>query len=313
MSEVTSPDFEAIKTKQQATWGTGNYAAIATQVQLASDLLCETAGVRAGSRLLDVACGSGNASIAAARRGCEVTGIDYVPSLLERARIRTEAEGFEAEYIEADAEQLPLEDGSFDTVLSVFGVMFTPNQERTAAELVRVCRPGGMIAVANWTPTGFIGGIFKIIGSHVPPPAGLRSPLEWGTEERVTELYGDAASKVWSNEQDRDVQVPLARALRRCLPHVLRADSQGVRGARRGRAGGAEQRSARAHPRERPSRGHGHDRGAVDLPRGRRNPSVGVVRRQPESDRRRGDACVARTSRTNLGGATTGRCKTRPD
>jgi SAM-dependent methyltransferase len=193
-AELPKIDFNAIKTRQQATWASGDYASVAARIPIVAERLCDAADLRAGDRVLDVATGSGNAALAAARSGAVVTGIDYVPSLLERARIRSMAEGFMVEFREADAEALPFDDGSFDAVLSVFGVMFAPNQERAAAELMRVCRPGGTIALACWTPDGFLGEMFRVMARHVPPPAGLRSPMEWGSEERLRELLGDGVT-----------------------------------------------------------------------------------------------------------------------
>ena len=190
---LTLEDLEAIKTKQQATWASGNYATIGTTLQIVGENLCEAVDVAAGWRVLDVAAGNGNASLAAARRGCEVTATDYVEELLDGARRRAEADGVPLETRVADAEKLPYDDGSFDAVLSTFGVMFTPNPQRAASELVRVCRSGGRIGLANWAPSGFIGGMFKIIGAHVPPPAGVPSPMQWGTEERLQELFADEA------------------------------------------------------------------------------------------------------------------------
>lgn len=186
-------DLEAIKERQQATWASGDYAVIGTTLQIVGETLCEAVDVAAGSRVLDVAAGNGNASLAAARRGGVVTATDYVDGLLQQARRRAEADGLRIETRVADAEALPFDDGSFDTVLSTFGVMFTPNPERTASELARVCRHGGRMGVANWTPQGFVGQMFKIVGQHVPPPAGVPSPLAWGTEERLQELFSDAA------------------------------------------------------------------------------------------------------------------------
>ena len=191
-----APDLAAIKSRQQQTWSSGDYHVIAARIAPMSELLCDAADLRAGDRVLDIACGSGNTTIAAARCGCAVTGIDYVPELLERARVRAAAEGLEATFIEADAEALPFPDASFDAVISVVGVMFAPNQERAAAELVRVCRTGGTIAIANWVPDSFIGELFRTVGKHVPPPAGLKPPPLWGTEERVRELLGDAVSSL---------------------------------------------------------------------------------------------------------------------
>jgi len=196
---TTNPDFEAIKTRQQGTWSSGDYDVIGTTLQITGETLCEAVDVAAGERVLDVAAGNGNATLAAARRGGEVTASDYVPALLEGTRARALSEGLTVELREADAEALPFGDSTFDVVLSTFGVMFTPNQERSAAELVRVCRPGGRIGLTNWTPEGFIGQMFKIVGRYAPPPAGVRSPLEWGTEARLTELFG-------TNVQSLEVQ-----------------------------------------------------------------------------------------------------------
>jgi SAM-dependent methyltransferase len=190
---LTLEDIEAVKARQQATWASGNYAVIGTTLQIVGESLCEAVDVRAGWKVLDVAAGNGNASLAAARRGCDVTATDYVEALLDRARIRAEADGLPLTTKTADAENLPFADASFDAVLSTFGVMFTPNNERAANELLRLCRPGGRIGLANWTPEGYVGSMFKIIGQHVPPPAGVPSPLQWGKEDRVRELLGDRA------------------------------------------------------------------------------------------------------------------------
>jgi SAM-dependent methyltransferase len=193
-TQTTQPDLVAVKARQQKMWASGDYSAVAARIAVMAEDLVQAAGLRAGERVLDVATGSGNAAIAAARSGCEVTGTDYVPELLERGRARAAAEGLEVAFAEADAEDLPYPDGEFDAVLSCLGVMFAPDQERAAAELVRVCRPGGTIAMANWTPTGFVGGILRTVGKHVPPPAGVKPPSLWGTEERLRELIGDAVS-----------------------------------------------------------------------------------------------------------------------
>ncbi len=190
------PDLAAIKQRQQATWASGDYHMIGTQILLSSELLIESLDVHAGDRVLDVATGSGNAALAAARRGCTVIGIDYVPELLERARLRAATEGVVAEFIEGDAEALPFEDATFDVVTSVFGAMFAPDQDQTARELARVCRPGGRIGLVAHTPDGFIGNLFKVIARHVPPPVGLRSPIQWGTEERLHELFGDRIDEI---------------------------------------------------------------------------------------------------------------------
>jgi ubiquinone/menaquinone biosynthesis C-methylase UbiE len=193
---ATSPtvDLEAIKARQQLTWSSGDYSVIGTTLQITGESLCEAVDLSAGQRVLDVAAGNGNAALAAARRGCQVTAADYVAALLADAKSRAASEGLRIESREADAEALPFADGSFDAVLSTFGVMFAPDQERAAAELQRVCRPGGRIGLANWTPTGFVGQMFKVVGRYVPPPAGTRSPLQWGTDERLAVLFKDASS-----------------------------------------------------------------------------------------------------------------------
>jgi ubiquinone/menaquinone biosynthesis C-methylase UbiE len=187
-------DIPAVKSRQQTAWAAGDYAVIGTTLQIVGENLCEAVDVQAGERVLDVAAGNGNASLAAARRGATVTATDYVGSLLDGTRARATANGLAIDCREADAEALPFPDDSFDVVLSTFGVMFTPDQQQAAAELVRVCRPGGRIGLANWTPGGFVGQMFKIVGRYAPPPAGLHSPLEWGTEPRLTELLGSAAT-----------------------------------------------------------------------------------------------------------------------
>lgn len=189
---TTAPaDLAAVKRRQQAAWSTGNYSVIGTTLTLTGELLCEAVNLRSGQRVLDVAAGNGNATLAAARRWADVTSTDYVPALLERGQARAAAEGLAVSFQEADAEALPFADGSFDVVLSVFGVMFTPDQEQAARELLRVCRPGGRIGLANWTPESFIGNLFRTIGTYIPPAPGLRSPALWGTEPRLAELFGD--------------------------------------------------------------------------------------------------------------------------
>lgn len=188
--------FDAVKQRQQATWASGDFAVIGVTLQIVGESLNEAADVRSNHRVLDVAAGSGNASIAAARRFATVTSTDYVPALLENGRRRAEADGLTNIRFEvADAEALPYPDASFDVVLSTFGVMFAPDHERTAAELLRACRPGGRIGLANWTPAGFLGQLFRLIGSYVTPPAGVRSPLLWGTEAHLSELF-PAATRI---------------------------------------------------------------------------------------------------------------------
>lgn len=201
MSPVTiaaaaAPDFPALKQRQQATWASGRYSVIGTTLQIVGETLAEAADVRAGERVLDVAAGNGNATLAAARRFADVTSTDYVPALLEDARQRAAAEGLAVRFQVADAEALPFADAGFDVVLSTFGVMFTPDHARVAGELLRVVRPGGRIGLANWTPDGFIGRLFKTIGAHVPPPAGVRSPALWGSESHIVELFGPQAVQI---------------------------------------------------------------------------------------------------------------------
>ncbi|MBE7419446.1 MAG: class I SAM-dependent methyltransferase [Ideonella sp.] len=190
---VTTPDFNAIKQRQQATWASGDYAVVGTTLQIVGEQLAEAADLRAGEKVLDVAAGNGNATLAAARRFADVLSTDYVPALLERGSARAAAEGLKVRFLVADVEELPFADASFDAVLSTFGVMFAPQHERCAGQMLRVVRPGGRIALANWTPTGFIGRLFKVIGAHVPPPAGVRSPALWGSPQHLQALFGDAA------------------------------------------------------------------------------------------------------------------------
>ena len=193
--ETLSPqpvaDLAAVKIKQQVAWSAGDYAVIGTTLQIVGETLCEALDLRAGQSVLDVAAGNGNATLAAARRWCDVTSTDYVPALLERGKARASAEGLAVRFETADAEALPYADGSFDVVLSTFGVMFTPNQEKAASEMARVCKSGGKIGLANWTPASFIGSLFKLIGGYLPPPAGVKPPSLWGTEEHLRVLFGD--------------------------------------------------------------------------------------------------------------------------
>jgi ubiquinone/menaquinone biosynthesis C-methylase UbiE len=193
---TTTPDFTAIKGRQRQTWASGDYHMIAAIIVPMAEDLAEGMDLRAGERVLDVATGSGNAAIAAARRLCTVTGMDYVPSLLERGRTRAAAEGLQITFEEGDAEALPAADASYDVVLSTVGVMFAPNQEQAASELLRVCRPGGRIGLASWTPEGWIGEMLRVVGRHVPPPTGVRPPSRWGTESVVRELLGDGVSEL---------------------------------------------------------------------------------------------------------------------
>jgi len=189
-------DLIAIKARQQGAWSSGDYAVVGTTLQIVGEDLCEALDLRAGQRVLDVAAGNGNVSLAAARRWCDVVATDYVPTLLERARERAQAEHLPMTFQEADAEALPFADGSFDVVVSTFGVMFTPDQERAASELLRVCRSGGKIGLANWTPDGYIGQMFKIIGRHMAPPAGMRPPSLWGQRDHLDHLFGHGATSI---------------------------------------------------------------------------------------------------------------------
>ena len=195
-------DLVAVKGRQQAAWSAGDYAVVGTTLQIVGETLCEAVDLRAGERVLDIAAGNGNATLAAARRWADVTSTDYVASLLERARVRANAERLAVRFEQADAESLPFADASFDVVLSTFGVMFAPDQDKAAAEMARVCKPGGRIGLANWTPSSFVGEVFKLIGRYVPPPAGVRSPALWGTEECLRELFGNRAGSITIEHRD---------------------------------------------------------------------------------------------------------------
>ncbi|MBX3031731.1 MAG: class I SAM-dependent methyltransferase [Chloroflexi bacterium] len=195
-STTPTPDLRAIKARQQATWASGDYGHIGVRLQLVGELLCEAVDLDAGERVLDVAAGNGNASLAAARRDASVTSTDYVSALLEQGRWRADADRLPITFQVADAEALPFDDGSFDVALSVFGSMFAPDQDRTAAELLRVVRPGGRIGLASWTPEGFLGDLFRVIARFAPPPAGLRSPMLWGSEARIDELFAGHATDI---------------------------------------------------------------------------------------------------------------------
>jgi SAM-dependent methyltransferase len=193
------PDFAEVKRRQQATWASGDFSVVAARILYQAEQLCETADLQAGWRVLDVATGSGNAALAAARRGCDAVGIDYVPALLERGRIRAEAEHLTVDFLKGDAEQIPFPAASFDAVLSIYGVMFAPNHRLAASELLRICRPGGRIALACWTPSGFIGETFRLFSRYLPSPApGLQPPVRWGDEKYQRQLFGDEVVSVTS-------------------------------------------------------------------------------------------------------------------
>ena len=189
-----TPDLATIKSRQQVAWGSGDYAIIGTTLQIVGETLCEAVDLRSNQRVLDVAAGNGNATLAAARRFAEVVSTDYVATLLERGRERAAADRLPVTFQEADAENLPFGDASFDVVLSTFGVMFTPNQQKAASELVRVCRPGGKIGLANWTPDSFVGQVFKAIGKYIPPAPGMKSPMLWGDRAHLDTLFGGAGT-----------------------------------------------------------------------------------------------------------------------
>ncbi len=197
----SAPDFTAIKAKQNAAWASGNYAIVGCTLQIVGESLAEALDLRSGQQVLDVAAGNGNFTLAAARRWTDVVSTDYVGSLLERGRARAEADELNVTFKVADAEALPFADASFDVVASTYGVMFAPNQAQAAAELLRVCRSGGKIGLANWTPDSFIGQLFKVIGRYVPPPAGLQSPALWGTRSRLLELFGADAADIQATEK----------------------------------------------------------------------------------------------------------------
>jgi SAM-dependent methyltransferase len=201
VTAVQTPDLAAIKSTQQKTWSSGDFSVVATRIQLVAEQLAESAELRAGWRVLDVATGSGNAAIAAARSGTSVVGVDYVPALLDVARGRAGAEGLDIDFLEGDAEDLPVETGSFDAVLTVFGSMFAPDHRQAAAEMVRACRPGGTIGLASWTPSSFVAAMFRVVSQFVPPPTGLASPMLWGEEGHLGELFGDDVDDVRSTSR----------------------------------------------------------------------------------------------------------------
>lgn len=198
----TAIDYRAIRTRQRGAWSTGNYSVVGTTLQIVGENLCEALDVEAGARVLDVAAGNGNATLAAARRFADVTSTDYVPSLLEAGRRRAIAECLPVYFKEADAEDLPFPDRTFEIVMSTFGVMFAADQDKAASELVRVTRRGGKIGLANWTPDGFVGQMFKTIGEYVPPAPGLKSPALWGTEARLDELFGDVTTDIRTTKRN---------------------------------------------------------------------------------------------------------------
>jgi len=258
---IQAPDFEAIKQRQQQTWASGDFSVVAARIMLVAEHLVDTADLHAGWRVLDVATGSGNAAIAAARLGSQVVGVDYVPALLERGRKRAAAEGLEIELVEGDAEELPFPDASFDAVISVFGSMFAPDHARAAAELLRVCRPGGTIALASWTPDGFIGELFRTVSRHMPPPAGLQSPMLWGTEDHLHGLFGDQIESLDVTERAFTWRFTSAEEL---VTFFL----EGVCRTRGHQAGRPRARPHRPREPLRPARRGECDRDSSDLHRG---------------------------------------------
>jgi SAM-dependent methyltransferase len=211
MTAPQTPDLATIKGRQQKAWSSGDYGKVGVTLTSMAELLAEAADLQPGQRVLDVASGNGNASLAAARRFSEVTAIDYVPMLLEEGRQRAQAEGLSVDFREGDAEDLSFEDASFDAVISTLGVMFAPDQQKAAAELLRVVRPGGTIALASWVPDGYIGGLFKTIGRYVPPPAGIKPPFRWGTEEGLDELLGGGIGSLQTRRRTFVWRFPSAR------------------------------------------------------------------------------------------------------
>ena len=211
MKTPQTPDLAAIKGRQQTAWSSGDYGKVGVTLLMMGELLAEAADLKSGQRVLDVASGNGNASLAAARRFCDVTAIDYVPMLLEEGRQRAEAEGLAVDFREGDAENLPFEDASFDVVLSTLGVMFAPDQDKAAQELLRVVKPGGTIGMVNWVPDSYIGELFKTIGKHVPPPPGLKPPFRWGTEEGLDELLGGGIGSLQTRRRTFVWRFPSAR------------------------------------------------------------------------------------------------------
>ena len=242
-----APDYAAVTEAQQKVWSEGDFAMVAGLVNFGAENLAEALDIVAGERCLDVACGSGNLALAMARRAWGNTvGADFVPALLERGRERAAAERLEVEFVEADAQDLPFEDASFDVAASIFGAMFAPDQERTAAELLRVVKPGGRIGMANWTPDGGVGALFMTIAKHTGgPPPGVMPPALWGVEERIRELFGDGVSSLSLERAQITPGIPLGRPLPRLLPRLLRADQARLRESRAGGRGGPDRRPAR--------------------------------------------------------------------
>jgi ubiquinone/menaquinone biosynthesis C-methylase UbiE len=207
-TQPQAPSMSAIKERMHKVWTSGNYAKIGNPIAIMGELLCEATDLRSGDTVLDVATGSGNTAISAARRFCDVTGMDLAPESIEHARRRAEAEGMDITFEVGDAEDLHYPDASFDVVLSTIGVMFCPNQEKAASELLRVCKPGGKIGLSSWTPDGFTGNMLRTVGKHVPPPPGVKPPSLWGTEERLRELFGEGTSSLETTRRTYNFRYP---------------------------------------------------------------------------------------------------------
>ncbi len=239
-------DLGAVRQAQQKTWSEGDFAMVAGIVEMVAEELVEALDVVPDERVLDVACGSGNGALAAARRAWGNTvGVDFVPALLERGRERAAAERLDVEFVEGDAADLPFGTPSSTSSMSIFGAMFAPEHEKTAAELLRVCKPGGRIGMANWVPDGGVGKMFMTIAKHAPPPPGVTSPLLWGTEEHLRELFGDGGLRAAGRAPQVATDLPLRRPLHRVLPHLLRPDQGRLRTGRPRGRGGADRRPAR--------------------------------------------------------------------
>jgi SAM-dependent methyltransferase len=211
MTTTQTPDLMAIKGRQQKAWSAGDYGKVGVTLLMMAELVAEAADLHPGERVLDVACGNGNTVLAAARRFCEVVGIDYVPMLLDEGRQRARAEGLPVDFQEGDVEAVSFPDASFDVVLSTIGVIFAPDQEKAAGELMRVCKPGGRIAMANWVPDGYVGDLFRTMGKHVPPPPGLKSPFRWGTQEGMRKLFGGGIGSLQTRRRSFVWRFPSAR------------------------------------------------------------------------------------------------------
>jgi SAM-dependent methyltransferase len=255
----TIRDLAALKTRQHAAWSSGDYAIVGTTLQIVGEELCEALDLRPGQSILDVAAGNGNATLAAARRWCDVVSTDYVPSLLERGQLRAKAEGLPVEFKVADAEALPFADAAFDIVVSTFGVMFTPDQDKAASELLRVCKGGGKIGLANWTPEGFIGQLFKTLGKYLPPPAGAKSPALGHAVAHHRDVWGGGHIGQ-GRASPFHVPLSLARSFPRDIQELLRPDAESLCSARRNKSGRAPSRSAGFDRRHQCSVRRHHDR-----------------------------------------------------